>query len=982
MNYIFLKYRTALSMLLFLVAVFLAPSIADAQDLSGTNISGTVADYATNELIPGVNVVIKGTQKGTISDINGAFSLTVPQGSTLVFSFVGYENVEIAVGTQRTIDVRLKIIAQSIDGVVVIGYGSTTKKEVTGSIATVKADGFNKGAYNSPMGLLQGKVAGLTIQRPNGADPLAGYNIILRGTNTLTSGQGPLIIIDGVVGADMKNISPDEIESMDVLKDGAAAAIYGTRGSNGVIIITTKKAKAGSAKIEYTGQFSVQVAPRGVRNLTSDEFRSAIELYAPDKVVNIYDANTDWFKEVTQPNPFSHKHNIAISGGTDNFSHRTNFYIDNADGLLKNNHSDKFLIRTNITQKAFGDALVLDYNLSYSTRKYSPANYDVFYQSFVRNPTSPVYDPDNAYSGGYTVLAGIDYYNPVAMLNERIREGKTTDANANVRATLNVTKQLKWVNFISVYQSDWEDLSYKTKYYPSILGKGGEAEIANGKSQNKQYESTLNYTKTIAKHTLQALLGYTFQELESNNSYMINSGFDSDLYGPNNISAGSALGVGQAEMGSYKEKSRLISFFGRLMYNYEERYLVAASLRREGSSKFGVNNKWGWFPSASIGWRINKEDFMSSLNWVDDFKLRVGYGVTGNQDFSSYQSLIMMGIAGKFYYNGEWINTFEPTSNPNPNLRWENKQELNAGIDVAMFDNRVSAVFDYYFRRSTDLLYTYNVPYPPYIYPELFTNVGTISNHGIEITVNGAVIKQSYFNWNTTFTFSKNINKLEKFSNEEFTSKYIETGWLGGAFPLNALRIEEGKALGTFYGPVWIGVNEDGYDLFKNANPIGKVDPEDWEPIGNAYPKFTLGWSNMLSYKDWDMNFALRASIGGDVLNMYRLYYENWQSLGRNIVHSQLENPEFIGIGQYSSKYIEDATFLKLDNVSIGYNFPLHLKYISKVRLNATAQDVFTLTGYNGLDPEVDLSGLEPGIEYLRYYPRTTTVTLGINVTF
>jgi TonB-dependent starch-binding outer membrane protein SusC len=262
MNYIFLKYRTALSMLLFLVAVFSAPSIADAQDLSGTNISGTVADYATNELIPGVNVVIKGTQKGTVSDINGAFSLTVPQGSTLVFSFVGYENVEIAVGTQRTIDVRLKIIAQSIDGVVVIGYGSTTKKEVTGSIATVKSDDFNKGAYNSPMGLLQGKVAGLTIQRPNGADPLAGYNIILRGTNTLTSGQGPLIIIDGVVGADMKNISPDEIESMDVLKDGAAAAIYGTRGSNGVIIITTKKAKAGSAKIEYTGQFSVQVAPR------------------------------------------------------------------------------------------------------------------------------------------------------------------------------------------------------------------------------------------------------------------------------------------------------------------------------------------------------------------------------------------------------------------------------------------------------------------------------------------------------------------------------------------------------------------------------------------------------------------------------------------------------------------------------------------------------------------------------------------------
>jgi TonB-linked SusC/RagA family outer membrane protein len=515
-----------------------------------------------------------------------------------------------------------------------------------------------------------------------------------------------------------------------------------------------------------------------------------------------------------------------------------------------------------------------------------------------------------------------------------------------------------------------------------MLGRNGEAEITNGRSSNLQYESTVNYLKSFGNHNFQGLAGYSFQEFETNTSYLVNSGFDSDLYGPHNIGDGSALGLGTAEMGSYKEKSRLISFFGRVMYNYDQRWLASVSLRREGSSRFGRNNKWGWFPAASIGWRLNREPFLADVKWISDLKLRVGYGVTGNQDFANYKSLIMMGTAGKFYYNGEWINTYQPTSNPNPDLRWEKKQELNAGIDFAFFNNRLSGFFDYYIRRSTDLLYSYNVPYPPYIYPVLFTNVGTISNQGVEITVNAVPVKQRLFSWMTTLTFSRNNNKLIKFSNEEFTTKYIETGWLGGAFPLNALRIEEGKPLGTFYGPVWLGLDENGLDKFKNANPVGKVYPKDWEPIGNAYPFCSLGWSNLFSWNGLDLSFAFRSNIGGQVLNMYRLYYENWQSLGRNVVHTLYEHPENKGIGQYSSKYVESATFLKLDNISVGYNIPVQSKYISRLRLNLTAQDVFTLTSYQGLDPEVNLTGLQPGIEYLYYYPRTTAVTFGFTVLF
>lgn len=953
------------------------------QGVNTVKITGKVTDNSNGELLTGVNIVVKGSQTGSITDAGGKYAIDAPKGATLVYSFIGYATQEVEISNKTNIDIRLEPNIESLDEIVVIGYGLTTKKEITGSIASIKADDFNKGTFNDPIGLLQGKVAGLSITKPNGADPQSGYQILLRGTNTLTSGQGPLIIVDGIAGADLKNVSFEEVESVDVLKDGAAAAIYGTRGSNGVIIITTKRAARGESKIEYSGYMSAQVAPRGVENMSAAQFKEAIEKYAPEKAGSLYGAETDWFKEITRPMPFSHTHNLAISGGNDNFSHRTVIFVNQTEGLLKDNKSDKYLLKTNINQKALGDLLTLDYNLSYGMRNYSPANYDLFYQAFIRNPTSPIYDPGNTYTGGYTLISGMDYYNPVAMLNERIRTGKTNDAGGNIRATLKLSNSLNWVNLIGIEKSDWEEFSYRTKYYPSRLGSNGEAEISNGRSSDLQYESTVNYTESFDKHNVQALAGYSFEEVEMNDSYLINSGFDTDIYGPNNIGAGFALAEGKAEMGSYREKSRLISFFGRVMYNFDEKYLTAVSLRREGSSRFGDNHKWGWFPSISAGWRINREDFMSGVNWVNDLKFRVGYGITGNQDIGNYRSLLLMGRAGKFFYNGEWINTYQPISNPNPDLKWENKHEINAGLDFAVMKNRLSGTIDFYYRKSTDLLYTYNVSVPPYLYKELFTNVGTISNRGIELTLKGLIITKKEFNWTSILTANRNKNILEKFSNEEFTDKSYDLGWIGGSIGVNAQKIREGEALGTFYGPVWIGLDELGHDLFKNANPVGQVNPEDWEVIGNAFPDVTLGWSNYFTYKDFDFSFSMRASIGGDILNTYRLYYENWGTLGlNNVTLSQFESPEFSGNARYSSKYVEDATFLKMDNISVGYNMPVNIKHISGMRFYATAQDVFCLTGYKGLDPEVDLGGLTPGIEYLSYYPRTTLITLGVNVTF
>lgn len=976
----FYKWLPLVGILSILIVL---PRSSTAQQKDEITVKGKITEIDNVTPLIGATVVLKGTQIGTSSNIDGEYTIHASKGAVLVFSFIGYETVEVQIENQATINISLNEIQQNLDEIVVIGYGATLKKEVTGAISSIKEDDFNKGIYSDALGLIQGKVAGLSIRKPAGADPQAGYEIILRGTNTLTSGQGPLIIIDGVAGADIKNIDFQEVNSIDVLKDGSAAAIYGTRGTNGVVIITTKRARAGETRMEYSSQISGQVAPRGVRTLNASEFKSAIETYAPDKIGSIYEADTDWFAEVTRLLPISHRHNLSMSGGSDAFNHRTSLNVENNAGLLRDNESSRYLFRTNIVQKALNNKLVIDFNLTAGLRNQSPANYNVFYQAFIHNPTQPVYDTNNTTHGGYSSLPGIEYYNPVALLNEQKRSSKTMDVTPNVRATIKLFDFLNFVNFISYQGSSWEGNYYRTQFYPSRIGSNGEAEISGGSTQNLQYESTLNFNKSFNDHNIQAIGGYTYQESDFFNNYMGNSNFDTDFYGPYNIGAGANLQEGMASMSSWRESSKLISFFGRFMYNYKGRYLFSMSLRREGSSKFGDNNKWGSFPAISAGWRLTQEEFMGGIDWLTDLKLRVGYGVTGNQDFASYKSLILMGSAGRFFYNGEWINSYQPVSNPNPDLRWEKKKEFNAGIDFSMFDNRIGGSLDYYYRMSEDLLYTYDVAVPPYLYNKLFTNVGTISNTGLELTLNAAIIKRTKFQWNNILTLSTNKNKLIKFSNDEFTNKYIDIGWIGGAIPLNSQRIQEGGSLGTFHGPVWISLDEYGHDKFKNQNPIGKVDPSKWESMGNAYPLLTIGWGNNFTYGNWDFNFNFRAQIGGHVLNLYRLYYENWQNIGtRNIVYSQLENPEFIGNATYSSKYVEDASFLKLDNVSLNYRLPFKIQNISEIRLSFNAQDVFLITGYKGLDPEVRLTGLSPGIAPLSYYPRTTSLTLGVNVIF
>ena len=433
----------------------------------------------------------------------------------------------------------------------------------------------------------------------------------------------------------------------------------------------------------------------------------------------------------------------------------------------------------------------------------------------------------------------------------------------------------------------------------------------------------------------------------------------------------------------YKESHTYIGFFGRVLYNYDQRYLASVSLRRDGSSRFGKNNKWGWFPAVSLGWRISREAFLRDVEWLNELKIRGGYGVTGNQDFSNYKSLILMTTAGKFWYNGEWINTYQPASNPNPDLQWEKKKEFNIGLDAQLFNSRLNVTFDYYHRTTDNLLYNYTVPTPPYIFNTLFTNVGKVTNQGVELTISAIPVKTKDFTWSTTYLIAHNTNKLDKFTNEEFTNGTYKVGWSAPG-KCYTQRLIEGESLGTFYGPIFLGTDTDGKDVLLGQNDDGTVPEEKWEKLGCAYPKVTMSWSNTFLWRKWDLSFSLRASLGGKVLNDMAMRYANLDRLGLNNISSDfLDDQGHTELGtKYSSKYVEDGSFLKMDNLTLGYTFTFPSKFIQTLRLNFTAQNVFTITKYKGIDPEVGITGLEPGLEGLTYYPRTTEFTFGVTAKF
>lgn len=960
---------------------------AHAVEQQTRTVSGIVSGSDGEPLI-GASVKVKETGTAVTTDSEGRFKTAFPGSkATLEVSYIGYTPQTVSVKTGTKIEIVLQEDMQLLNEVIVIGYGTTTKKEITGAVASISGDKLQAGNYSDPIQMLQGQVAGLNIARPDGGDPSGDFEIQLRGLTTMQGGSGPLIVIDGVEGGSLSNINPNDIESIDVLKDGSAAAIYGTRGTNGVILVTTRKGKPGTTVIELNSYVTMQSVSSKPEFMSASEYRSAMKHFYPSQADALdYGDNTDWFGEVTRKHPVSQFYSLSASGGSDKINYRGTISWHDNQGLVRHSGSQRLRMRANVSQKAIHDRLHLDYSINYSTAKQDFADYGAMKQSLIRNPTEPIYDTEGLtpISGGYYYnSAPFGYYNPVAMQNESKNERETREFAASVHGSFKIIEGLKLNATAALVEGSNRTAWYQTRYYPVDFGTNGKAEVTNYNSRSKQFEINADFNRNFGAHKLQAIAGYSYYDFTWKKYYAMNYDFDTDRFSYNNMSAGAALSQGKAAIDSDKESNKLVSFFGRVMYNYADKYLLSASVRHEGSTRFGANNKWGTFPAVSLGWRISQEEFMRGIGWLNDLKFRAGFGVTGNQDIPNYQSLSLLTFGTRFLYNGNWISTVYPASNPNPNLKWEKKEEWNIGLDFSVLNNRLSGTVDWYMRHTKNLLNTYSVPVPPNVYDTMFANVGQINNSGIEITLNAIPVQTPDFSWNLGVTLAHNTNKLASFSNEMYEMVDYYTGYLNEDLKVFTQRIVEGQSIGQFWGPKWLGLDENGNNIFEDLDGDGVLSDGDNQVIGNAYPDLTLSLSSSFRYKDWDLSFLFRGSVGNDVFNMTRLYYEGPSYLGSyNVLKSTMDYPEYAGSAIYSSRYIEDGSYLKLDNLTIGYNIPLRSKWISRLRVYATGQNLFTITKYKGIDPETHLSGLEPGIEWFYFYPRTRSYLLGLNITF
>ncbi|SDM10161.1 TonB-linked outer membrane protein, SusC/RagA family [Catalinimonas alkaloidigena] len=954
-------------------------------------VSGQVVDDL-GETLPGVSVVLKGTTVGTSTDIEGKYTLSLPSGNgTLVFSSVGFLPQEVAINNQTQISVTLETDTRSLDEVVVIGYGTSTKRELTGAVASVKPEEFNPGPVTDAMQLVQGKVAGLSVTRTNGGDPTGGFEVRLRGASSISADQAPLVVVDGIPGGNLATIAPEDIESIDILKDGSAAAIYGTRGTNGVILVTTKKGKKGSTQVDYSSRFFTESTLRKVEVLSADEYREIKRRYEtthPDVAASMtdYGQNTDWYDEITRT-PFSHIQNLSLSGGAENTSYRMSFFYVDQEGVLLNSKNREYRVNLNLNQDALNDRLHFNVQLGLANYNRNPVDYNAVRQVIQRNPTEPVYNED----GSLTEYIGAwQYDNPVGVLTERTRDDGGTRIYGNLGANFDITKSLQ-VGVLGGIQANRQLNGY---YQPSYslpqetAGSSGQASRYAEVRNVQTLETTLRWDRQWTNHNLNMVAGYSFQEFTNEGFEAQNTNFLSDMLGYNDLGSGTWLQDGRASMSSFKDNSRLVGFFGRLAYNFQGKYFLSASIRREGSTKFGANNKWGTFPALSGAWDLTKEGFMSSLGRLSFLKLRAGYGVTGNQGLPPYLSLTRLGQGGYFFYQGQFIPSVQPISNPNPNLKWETKHEWNVGIDWALTGNRVSGTVDAYVRDTRDLLHEYDVPVPPNLFPTTWSNVGSLRNSGIEFTLNVTPVQKADFTWDIAFNADYRWNKLLSLSNEYYKLEYRNVGDIGSpGISAWTHQYREGAPLGIIHGLVYEGLDENGEWIFRDYNPRtgeadGIIDINDRADIGNGIPDFYAGLTNTFKYKQWDLSVMARGMFGHQIINAKRIWHENPKFLPRNIMKSAMDTPLWDD-PEFSSYYVEDGDFVKIDNITLGYNFPFrNIAWLKNGRLYATVTNAFLFTGYSGVDPELAIGGLEPGHDNRFDYPSTRTYTLGFNVSF
>ena len=997
-----LKHGTLKTM--FFVFFLLCSTVMLAQN----KVSGTVVD-ASGEPLIGVSVLEDGTTNGGITDFDGNFTLTVKSGAKLTFSYVGYTSQTLAAA--NGMKVTLQEDNTVLNEVVVVGYGTMRRKDVTSSITTVQAKDLNKGVFSDPASMLQGKVAGLTVT--TSGDPNGTPSITLRGASSLREGAAmqPYYVIDGIPGVDISMVSPDDIESIDVLRDATATAIYGSKAANGVIIITTKTGgKTERTNVSYNGYVAFDKVSKTLDVASANDIRNYVKAngidYAYDK-----SANTDWQKEVLRTG-VSHNHNLSINGGGAKTKYMASINFMDRQGVVDGSHMNRLNIRSLLSSKVLKERLELSVGLNAMYGKNENMSMgkggngsgnegkSVLDAMNYFNPTIPIKNADGTWSTG----DGSANYNPLSIINEDPSETIWKRNQIVAKASLKIIEGLVWnANYsFDHFQSTFSSYhSHSTQLVP-YNAYNGTANRSTYFGNNHTFETYVNYDQTFAKvHKLALMAGYSWEERNTGDGFglTVHNFFDDYLKWNQLTYAGAIDGMPAVQSGT-KEKIRNISFYGRVSYSYNSRYMLQATIRRDGSSVFADGHRWGTFPSVSAAWNVTEEPFMANQKVFDNLKLRLGYGVSGNAlGFGAYSGVATYGATGTtFVYNGNSWAILGATKLANPDLKWESTGMFNVGLDYGFLNNRINGSIEFYHKKTKDLIWNYPVSTVIYPFDTIAANVGEITNKGVEFTINFDAIRTKNFNWMTTLNLSHNKNTVDKLSNDKFQTSTFEQGdpmVAGVSANGYTQRVIEGEPLGTFYLYEYAGTGSDGkatyYVRDANGNKTGETtsSPEykDRYIAGNAQPKLTFGWNNTLSLKNWTMTLFFTGVLGNKIYNGSRAHYTapDFFAGGKNVLK------EFITDRPYSDnlsnipsdRFLEKGDYLRLQTLTLGYTFDKLGDWLQSLQIYATCNNVFTITGYKGLDPEVRMDGIDPGVDYRwSTYPHTRTFMAGLRVNF
>ena len=960
-------------------------------------IMGTITDE--NGLpLPGASVFEQGTKNGIITDFDGKFKITVESSqSVIVVTFVGYTEKKFT-ADQKVINVQLFPDATNLQEIVVVGYGTTARKDVTGAVSSIAAKDMNQGAIVNPLQLISGKAAGVNINQI-GSEPGSGPSVRIRGVSSLIGGSDPLVVVDGIQGnLDLlTSIPPTEIESIDILKDASATAIYGSRGAAGVILVTTKSNKNGKSTIEYVGSTSIDFIPKKLNMLSAAEWSAAAASNGVPASSN-HGADTDWYGVLTQTG-FTQSHTLSFGGGTNKLNYRASLTAISQDGVVINSSNKKYIARVQATQKGLDDKLKLTFNLNNGVETSTRTIADVgrsgqvsnlISQAYLMRPTDPVFDTDG--KTYFTDPGLFQYINPYAVAEKTINDSQWDNLFGSLKADLDLAEGLQ-----AGWFGSWRKTNKTTGFYlpvsstdPGAVRQDGFGNITNERQNEKLMDISLTYKKTFGVHSINALALYEWQNQTYEGNFLQARGFISDVTSYNALQYGDMSKVIYNDIRSYKNDRTLASFVARANYTLLDRYLVTASIRRDGSSVFGANNKWGNFPSASVAWQITKESFMSNQTLINELKLRAGYGVTGNQQGLSPQgSLSLVDGAGSTYFGGSQITNFNISQNPNADLKWETKKQTNLGLDFALLDSRLRGTFDVYTATTDNLLFNYTVPQPPYPKSDIKANVGSIRNEGLEVSLGYDVIR----NENTTFTLAGNVsfmrNEVLNLSGSingiALNTDYV--AWGGGTPNMYLIK---GQPIGTFNILEHEGVNASGVETVVDRNGDGIIDQGARSPDrvikGSALPTYTFAFNPSLRYKNFDASLLLRGSGGNKVYNLVNQRSSYLENIGKsNVLDSALDKG--IRTSPYGSDiWLEDASFIRLENVTAGYNFVFKDRFLESIRLSLTGNNLFLITDYTGIDPEINLNGSNSDNAYFGgdrgIYPRTRSVAFGVIVKF